>query len=144
VRSVPAIAFDFRVSRSLIGACAAAGLLAIAAIALCGLDGCLRLALAFATGAYAAFALSRLVRAPFDHVVWHPAGHWRLRVCEGDEIVAEFVGATMLGPLIVLRLRNGPGRVTPLCLLPDNCADDTRRRLRVRLARGATSAAAPG
>jgi len=68
-------------------------------------------------------------------VIWHAAGHWRLRGAGGEK-VAELLSARAIGPLLVLVFRVGPRRNVALPLLPDNCSADTRRRLRVRLARG--------
>jgi len=42
----------------------------------------------------------------------------------------------VLGALIVLMLRVDPKRICSFVLLPDNVDEETRRRLRVRLARG--------
>jgi hypothetical protein len=59
-----------------------------------------------------------------------------LRDANAEEHVGELVGASVLGSMIVLTLRFGPKQKIALPLLPDNCARETRRRLRVRLARG--------
>ncbi len=140
MKSVPAIAFDYRPSRWLAAGIVVVVLLALLAIAFCGLDIWARLGLATATAGYAAWSLRRFVRAPFDRVTWHSAGHWRLRDGAGQEHVAEFVRATVLGVLIVLILRIGPKRTIALPLLPDNCDTEIQRRLRVRLLRAQADA----
>ncbi len=135
MKSVPAISFDYRPSRWISAAIVAAALLALAAIAFCGLNPWFKLTLVGATLIYAAWSLYEFLQSRFDHVTWHSAGHWRLRDTAGQEHVAEFVLATVLGPLIVLLLRTGPKRKLAIALLPDNCDAETQRRLRVRLAR---------
>ena len=135
MRSVPAIAFDYRPSRWLLAAIVLAAALAFVALASCGLDVWTKPPIAFAGTAYAFWALRRFLRVPFDHVTWHSAGHWRLRDANAHERTGELVGATTLGALIVLTLRVGAEHVVALPLLPDNCDNDTRRVLRVRLSR---------
>jgi toxin CptA len=137
VKVIPAIAFDYRPSRWLLGAIGVAAALAFAALASCGLDVRIKAPIAFAGTAYAFWALRRFLRVRFDHVTWHSAGHWRLRDADAHERTGELVGATTVGALIVLTLRIGAKHVVALPLLPDNCDKDTRRVLRVRLSRGA-------
>jgi len=108
-------------------------LLAITAIAFCGLALWLKAALVIATGTYAAWSLRDFLRPPFDHIVWHATGHWRVRDRAGNERAAEFVNATVRGALIVLILRVGPKQKIALPLLTDNCATETHRQLRIRL-----------
>jgi toxin CptA len=136
MRSVPAIAFDYRSSRVVAIAMGAGALLALAAIAACGLPFAVKFALAVVAVAYLVSTLRRFLRPSFDHAVWHSAGHWRLRHAQADAVTCELIDATILGPLIVLRLRAAPRRSIALVLLPDNCNAETRRSLRVRLARG--------
>ena len=138
MKSVPAIAFDYRPSRWLAAGVVAIALIALVAIVACGLNVWIRLALFVGVGAYAAWSLRGFLQPRFDHVTWHSAGHWRLRDAAGQEHVAELVRATVLGALIVLILRIGAQRKIPLLLLPDNCDGDTQRRLRVRLTRAQT------
>jgi len=136
MRSVPAIAFDYRPSRWLFAALVLAATLALLAVAMSGLALQMKLAIALAAVTYASWALRRFVLAPFDRVTWHAAGHWRLRGADEEERGGELVTATTLGAFIVLRLRVGPKRVVSLPLLFDNCERETRRVLRVRLSRG--------
>ena len=137
MRSVPAIAFDYRVSHTLVASAGAFILLALAAVVICGLSVWVRLALSAATIGYGGWVLRNLLRHRFDHVVWHAAGHWRLRDATTREaLTAEFIGVTALGGSVLLRLRTGPKTSTTLMLFPDNCDAETRRRLRVRFSRG--------
>ncbi|MGH8121844.1 MAG: protein YgfX [Rudaea sp.] len=138
MKSVPAIAFDYRPSRWLAAGIVAVALLALVAIVVSGLNAWARLALVVIVGAYAARSSYGFLQPRFDHVTWHSAGHWRLRDIAGEEHVAEFVRATVLGVLIVLILRIDAQRKIPLLLLPDNCDAETQRRLRVRLTRAQT------
>ena len=135
MRSVPAIAFDYRPSRGVVAALVGIALLAVVALCASGLALWIRCAGSVAAVAYAASHLRDLLRPRFDHATWHAAGHWRLREA-GGERVAELVSARAIGPLLVLVLRVGTRSTIALPLLPDNCPADTRRRLRVRLARG--------
>ncbi len=139
MKSVPAITFDYRPSRRLAAGIVAVALLALVAIVACGLNLWIRLGLVVVVGAYVAWSLRSFLQPRFDHVTWHSAGHWRLRDASGQEHVAEFVRAAVLGALIVLILRIGAQRKIPLLLLPDNCDAETQRRLRVRLTRAQTS-----
>lgn len=140
MRSVPAIAFEYRPSRWVAAALSGIALLAIVALCASGLVLWIRCVGSIAAVVYAAWNLRRLLRPKFDHATWHAAGHWRLRGAGIDQ-TAELVGARALGALLVLVFRVGPRQRTALALLPDNCSADTRRRLRVRLARMATAAA---
>ncbi|MBS0567472.1 MAG: hypothetical protein JSS59_08695 [Proteobacteria bacterium] len=135
MKSVPAIAFDYRPSRWLLLALALIATFALAAIALCGLNPWIKLALAASTLAYALHSSWRFRHPPFAHVMWHSAGHWRLRDAAGSEQIGELDHAVVLGALIVLTLRVDPKRVCSFVLLPDNVDEEIRRRLRVRLAR---------
>lgn len=135
MKSAPAIAFDYRPSRWLVAVMCVIALLALAAIALCGLNVWYKIALALVTIAYAALTLQRFVSPQFTHVTWHAAGHWRVRDAADREQIAELQRSTVLGGLIVLALRIGPKSSIALPLLPDNCDAETHRHLRVRLAR---------
>lgn len=133
--SVPAIAFDYRPSRTVLFGALAVAALAVGAIVSCGLGLALKFGLAAAAAVYAGYSLRGFLRPPVVRIVWHAAGHWRLFSARGDERPGEFVRAVVLGVLTVLVLRAGPKRTVALILLPDNCDAETRRRLRVRLAR---------
>ena len=135
MRSVPAIEFDYRPSRMVATMVVAAASLALTAVVASGIPALTKMVVAVAAVAYLGGTLRRFLHPLFDHAVWHPAGHWRLRHAQADA-VGELLDATLLGPLIVLRLRVGPKRSIALLLLPDNCSAETRRCLRVRLARG--------
>jgi len=91
--------------------------------------------LAALVAAYALHSSRRFLRPPFVHIMWHSAGHWRLRDVAEREQVGELHHAVLLGALIVLMLRVDPKRICSFVLLPDNVDEETRRRLRVCLAR---------
>jgi len=135
MKSVPAIAFDYRPSRWLLLAIVVIAALALVAIALCGLNPLIKLVLAALVAAYALHSAWRFLHPPFVRIMWHSAGHWRLRDAAEREQVGELRHAVVLGALIVLMLRVDPKRICSFVLLPDNVDDETRRRLRVRLAR---------
>ena len=140
MKSVPAIAFDYRPSRWLLLALVVIAALALIAIALCGLNAWIKLVLAALVAAYALHSSRRFLRPPFVHIMWHSAGHWRLRDVAEREQVAELHHAVVLGALIVLMLRVDPKRICSFVLLPDNVDEEIRRRLRVRLARANSTA----
>ena len=135
MKSVPAIAFDYRPSRTLLFGLLTIVGAALAAIAFCGLGLAWKLGLAVATAAYAGRALRAFLHPPFLRLVWHSAGHWRLHDAHGGERAGEFVHAVTLGALTVLVLKTAVTRSVAFILLPDNCDAETRRRLRVRLAK---------
>lgn len=140
MKSAPAIAFDYRASRALLGAVVAVLLLALGGILNSGFDGAWKLALIVATCVYAGFSLDVLRRCPVTRCAWHAGGQWRLRDRHGEEHSAVLLHSATRGPLIALVLRAGALRRVNLVLLPDNCDAETRRQLRVRLGRGEENA----
>jgi len=140
MRSAPAITFDYRPSRWVAGGVAVMALAAVAALAASGLPAWAKAAGILAALAYASLAAARLLRSPVRRCAWHSSGEWRLRDRDGADHAAQLRHATARGPLIALVLSAGALRDVALVLLPDNCDDDTRRRLRVRLARPADAA----
>lgn len=110
--------------------------LAELAVALSGVSLASKVALACAACTYAAWSLDRFLRA--NHIrraAWQQGGHWRLVEADGSEHVAELEHGTVRGGWIVLRLRRADKRRETLVLGPDNSDTNTRRRLRVALAR---------
>ena len=137
MKSAPAVAFDYRPSRLLIAGIAAALLLAMLALSLCGMTIAVKLFFAVLALIYAVIATRRFLRSSPRRAAWHAAGHWRLAFADGEETVAELVGAAIRGAWIVLNFRTGNGRRIDLILAPDNSDAETRRLLRVRLSRSA-------
>jgi toxin CptA len=137
MKSAPAVAFDYRPSRLLIAGIAAALLLAMLAISLCGMTIAAKIFFAVLALIYAMIAARRFLRSSPRRAAWHVAGHWRLAFADGEEIVAELVGSAIRGPWIVVNFRTGTGRRIDLVLAPDNSDAETRRLLRVRLSRNA-------
>ena len=135
MKSVPAIAFEYRPSRWLLLASASIAVLALVSIALCGLNVWLRLGLMALALIYSAHSLRRFFASPAARLVWHSAGHWRLREASEREQTGELVRSVVLGAMMVLVLRFGAKETRSFVLLPDNSDGETRRRLRVRLAR---------
>jgi toxin CptA len=135
MKSAPAIGFDYRPSRFVAASAGLVWLFALLALAVCGLPAWSKGVLAVVASVYAAWALRDFLRRSFDHVFWHEAGHWRMS--KGDELeqAAELLHAMVLGGVIVLSFRVASIGKVSVMLLPDNCEADTRRRLRVRLAR---------
>ena len=142
MKSAAAIAFDYRPSRWIAVAIVLVAALALFAVALSGITLASKLALAGAACAYAAWSLLRFLRVNIRRAAWHHGGHWRLAETDGSEHVAELEHGIVRGGWIVLRLRRADKRRETLVLGPDNSDADTRRLLRVRLARASTDTAA--
>jgi toxin CptA len=136
MKSAPAIAFDYAPSRWLLAALIAISSLALLAIALSGVSFWSKGVLALAACVYAGRAFARLRKPPIRRCAWYESGDWRVRDASGREFEASLRQASVRGDCIVLRLTSALARSSTLVLLPDNCNADTRRRLRVRLARG--------
>jgi toxin CptA len=137
MKSAPAVAFDYRPSRLLIAGIAAALLLAMLALSLCGMAIAAKIFFAVLALIYTVIATRQLFRSSPRRAVWHAAGYWRIAFADSEETVAELVGAAIRGTWIVLNFRTGNGRRINLILAPDNSDAETRRLLRVRLSRNA-------
>lgn len=131
--SAPSLRLEPSPPPSAVAALVALTLLACCAVLLSGLSLWLKLALLPLAGLLLVRAL-RQVLAPWPLLEWDAAGHWWLHGA-GDMQAVEFLGASALGPLLVLRMRV-EGRRRALLLTPDRLAADDLRRLRVRLAVG--------
>jgi len=135
MKSAAAIGFDYRPSRLFAACVVLVWLFALLAVVACGLPAWSKVALAIVASLYAGWALRDFLRPRCRHLLWHAAGHWRAHDAGGQECVAELRHATVLGGLMVLSFRAASIGSAAIVLLPDNCDADTRRRLRVRLAR---------
>jgi toxin CptA len=135
MKSVPAIGFDYRPSRLIAVAIVAVLTCAGIAIAVCGLPVGSKVLLAIASCGYGVWSLRDFLQPRCRHLHWHEAGHWRVRDAQEQEHLFELHNAVMLGSLIALSLRSKAIGRTSVLLLPDNCDADTRRHLRVRVAR---------
>ena len=135
MKSAAAIAFDYRPSRWLLSAVSLLCVLALVALSLCALNVVLGVVLGAAACAYSALELRRTLLSPARRLAWHTAGHWRIAQAGGHAQVAELQHAVVRGEWIVLRLQRSDGARCAFVLAPDNTDADTRRRLRVRLAR---------
>jgi len=143
MKSAAAIAFDYRPSRWIAVAIVLIAMLAVLAVALSGVALAWKVALACVACAYAAWSLDRFLRANnIRRAAWQQGGHWRLAEADGREHVAELERGTVRGGWIVLRLRRADKRRETLVLGADNSDADTRRRLRVALARASTDTVA--
>ena len=141
MKSAPAIAFDYVPSRWLLAALIAVSGLALLAIALSGVSLWSKGVLALAGCVYAGRAVAGLRKPRIHRCAWYESGQWRVRDGRGQELEASLRQASVRGGCIVLRLHSALGHSSTLILLPDNCDADTRRRLRVRLARSDPGAA---
>lgn len=135
MKSAPAIAFDYRPSRWVAAASCLVALAGVLALFFSGVPLWGKfLAAALACG-YAGAGLRRFLRNPVRRAAWYDAGHWRLADTDGIEHLADLEQGMVRGPWIVLRLRRSDGARIAVILGPDNSNADTRRLLRVRLAR---------
>jgi len=142
MKSAPAITFDYSPSRRLVVALTGVTLLAVLAMAASGIETWMKLLLGAVACSYATAAMRKLLHPVVRRCAWQESGHWRVRdAASGDDHAASLLGASVLGDLIVLRLRSALQRSTTLILMPDNSDPDTRRRLRVRLARAEATGA---
>ena len=140
MKSVPAIAFDYRLSADVTAAILGVAVAAALALAASGIAWWCKVLVGIAAGIYVIAALRReRVRAP-ARVVWQPAGYWRVVDRDRVEHVAELRSATVRGSWVFLNLRCDGADPLRLILTPRNCDADVRRQLRVRLARSADEA----
>jgi toxin CptA len=132
--SAPAIGFEYRPSRRLAQCGVVVALLALAAIALCGLSPGLKMLLALAVIVAAARAWFRHGRSDITAVGFsHDAG-WVLRRANGTDAAATLASSRVVGAYVLLRMALPNAREETLLLGPDNSDADIRRRLRMRLA----------
>lgn len=141
--SAPAIGFEYRPSRWMPRALAAAGVLAATAVLTSGWPAWLQTAtigLVLAAVLRAAFGWARgnVLRVACDG-----AGQWQLHWRDEGEAAAALTGFRALGPCILLRFRVVGHGGQALLLAPDNSDADLRRRLRMRLAALDLTAALP-
>jgi toxin CptA len=132
--SAPAIGFEYRPSRLLGRALVTMLALALLSIALCALAWWLKLTLA----ALALLLWVRIATRPGDRAVvaagWADDDRWSLHRAGGCDAPARLQSFRVLGPFVLLRLREEGAGDTTLLLAPDNSDEDIRRRLRMRLA----------
>jgi len=134
MKSAPAIAFDYRLSRRLLFAVCAVSALAVTALMLSGLPRWGKWILGIAVVGYVISGMRReRDRAP-KRAAWRADGDWRLVFSDGFQTSAGIRSAALRGGWIFLNLRIENDSPVRLVLAPDNCDADTRRRLRVRLA----------
>lgn len=135
MKSAAAIGFDYRPSWLVATGIVVVLALALVALAMCGLPLWSKFALAITACVYATLTARTFLRPPCRRLLWHQAGHWRVADAGDQEHVAELRNAFVLGGLVMLSFRVASIGALSIPLLPDNCDADTRRRLRVRLAR---------
>ena len=131
--SAPAIGFEYRPSRRLVQWCLAGALLALAAIASCGLPPLARMLLASAVVAAVAAGVRRVIRTDVIAVGLNQDGSWVLRRADGTDLAASLASSRVIGACVLLRLKPAGLRAQTVLLGPDNSDADIRRRLRMRL-----------
>jgi toxin CptA len=141
--SAPAIGFEYRSSCWLTRLPAAVLVLALLALASCGLAGWLKLLLATTATGLWLHALRHRSDTGVTAAGWAAGdGGWSLHR-GGRDAPATLASFRVLGAVVLLRLREGDRRITTLLLAPDNSDADIRRRLRMRLAARQVAEAAP-
>jgi toxin CptA len=132
--SAPAIGFEYRPSHWLPRLLWSLAVLALLAIALCGLPWWLKLPLAVLAILLVFRAVRRHRASPVAAAGWSSEGGWSLRFADHSDVPASLTSFRVLGACILLRLRGAPQGEQVLLLAPDNSDADIRRRLRMRLA----------
>jgi len=135
MKSAPAIVFDYCPSRWIAAASCLIALAGFVALFFSGVPLSAKFLFAAIACPYVGYALRRFLRNPVRRAAWYDAGHWRLVDAAGTEHLADLQHGIVRGPWIVLRLRRSDGAHIAIILGPDNSDANTRRRLRVRLAR---------
>jgi toxin CptA len=132
--SAPAIGFEYSPSRWLPRISAVVAALALIAVVFCALPIWIRLALIVAI----LLGWWRSLRAGSTSIVAAvglSADHdWTLRLSHGEDVPATLVSFRLLGALVLMRLSTTDLGTQVVLLAPDNSDEDTRRRLRMRLA----------
>ena len=134
-RSAPPVTLELRASRAQRALIALAVIAAVAAVWLSGLPSIAQLAasvLAIALAWRAWLAASRWAGARF---VFEADATSRVRLADGAEHEVSLVDATLLGPLIAVRMTLD-GKRADLALFPDSADAEDLRRLRVLLRHG--------
>lgn len=133
MKSVPAIAFEYRPCRGISVAIAGMTVLAPVAITASGLALALKLPIALAALIYGILALKRHWR-PETVRVARGDGGWLLVDGVGKETAVALVDHAQRGFLLMLGFRKDDGSVQRFMLTPDNCDADLRRRLLLTVA----------
>lgn len=132
--SAPAIGFEYLPSRWLPRLLWALAVLALIAIASCGLPWWLKLPLAALATMLVFRAVRRYRASSVKAAGWSGEGGWSLRLADHSDTPASLASFRVLGECILLRLRTASLGEQVLLLTPDNSDADIRRRLRMRLA----------
>ncbi|MBD8899837.1 protein YgfX [Rhodanobacter sp. DHG33] len=132
--SAPAIGFEYRPSRWLPRLLWSLAVLALLALASCGLPWWLKLPLAMLAILPVLHAVQCHRASPVKAAGWSGEGGWSLRLADRSDAPASLTSFRVLGGCILLRLRAASLGEQVLLLAPDNSDADTRRRLRMRLA----------
>lgn len=108
--------------------------LAVIAVVCCALGVWIKLALVAAILLGLWHAAQVGLTSPVAAVGFDAGSGWSLRLREGEDVSATLASFRLLGALVLLRLATTERGTQLILLAPDNSDDDTRRRLRMRLA----------
>ncbi len=115
----------------------AAAALAAVSLAVSGVPMIAKAIVSIVAAVYFAIALRRfLIDAPV-RVVWQAPDNWRIVDRGGRESDAALIRSTVRGEWILIELRRANRARVAIVLAPDNTDAETRRALRVRMARQA-------
>ena len=131
--SAPAIGFEYRPSRWLPRLLWSLAVLALIAIASCGLSWWLKWPLAVLAVLWVLRAVRRHRASPVTAAGWSGEGGWSLRLADRSDTPASLTSFRVLGQSILLRLHAATLGEQVLWLAPDNSDADIRCRLRMRL-----------
>ena len=134
-RSAPPVTLEVRTSPAQLALIALAGAAALVAVWMSGLALVLKVLASLIAIASAFQALRLASRWSGARFAFDADETSRVRLADGSEHEVEMVDATLLGPLIALRLKVD-GKRADLALFPDSAATEDLRRLRVLLRHG--------
>ena len=134
-RSAPPVALEVRASRWQLALIVVSCVAAVAAVWIARLPFAVQLSASALAIAFSIQAWLKARRWHAAHCVFESDEPSRIRFADGTVHEARIVDATLLGPLVALRLELD-GRRADLALFPDSAAPDDLRRLRVLLRHG--------
>lgn len=134
MKSAPSLSFEPRPSRYARTLAFVIGVLAVGAVSFSGMPDGPRIGLATGMVIATALTLRTLTTAPTPRCTRQAEGHWVVRFGATEHRVA-LNSSHDLGFVIALHFRSEHGQRIDLALWPDSISTETRRQLRVWLAR---------
>ena len=138
MKSAPSLSFEPRLSRHARTLAFVIGVLAVGAVASSGMPYGPKIGLATGMAIATAMTLRTLSTAPTPRCTRLADGHWLVRLGATEHRVA-LNSSHDLGFVIALHFRSESGQRIDVALWPDSISPETRRQLRVWLARTGVS-----